>query len=302
MKEERIDFDGFYSFKSEHVKQRVVLKKTTGLAEAIAFMRDKQITSLTITDSADGKKEPDNLDFLTSFLFVEDIIISSYNENLDLSGLYNLTKLKSLYLVQSYKFKLDLSNFQALKSFKTEYWRASYKSVFDLNKINSLSIKRYKESDLSMLKSLTKLNHLEIITGSVKSLKGIEEISTIKKLELHYVYGLNSLEFAPINIKTLIIQNLKNLMNIDSVQNISQLKFLEIISCGDITSISTLKDLRKLEHLRIVGNTKILDGEMKYLTHIPKVTFRDFNFYSHINVEGKAVVNKKRITTQHMKS
>ncbi|MEA3445854.1 MAG: hypothetical protein U9R19_14140, partial [Bacteroidota bacterium] len=124
-----------------------------------------------------------------------------------------------------------------------------------------------------------------------------ENLPSLKRLGVYYCRKIINLDFLPSNIEKLTLQNLPNLNEIRGLSVVKMLSFLKIEGCKDIDSIQVLNDLEKLKEVRIITNTKIIDGDMSSLIKIEKVIFRDYKYYTHLNENFKAVENKKRVTT-----
>jgi len=63
------------------------------------------------------------------------------------------------------------------------------------------------------------------------------------------------------NIEFLLFENCKKVENFFEVAKFKNLKDLEIINCGAIPSISFIKDIPMLKHLKFV-KTNVLDGNL----------------------------------------
>ncbi|EJO5346818.1 leucine-rich repeat domain-containing protein [Clostridium botulinum] len=130
------------------------------------------------------------------------------------------------------------------------------------------------------------IKELNLHNKNIKSLKGIEYLKNIKKLDISdngisdisYLKGLDSLE-------SLNLYN-NNIDNISSISNLSKLQYLNI-SKNKIADISYLKSLNYLQHLDLRENKieyiNALDGKIS-LVHlfIANNNIRDFSAISKL--------------------
>jgi hypothetical protein len=84
------------------------------------------------------------------------------------------------------------------------------------------------------------------------------------------------------SIETLDLTNCPNVSNIDYFNNLNNLRNLRIENCRDIQTLKPLKELKNLKEIILIGNTRIVDGDMTPLQGVNKVFFpKKYNHYSH---------------------
>ncbi len=110
-------------------------------------------------------------------------------------------------------------------------WRPKRKSLFKCTQLEDLWIGKYTGKNLSLFKNFSNLKSLRINTGSITSLEGIENLTSLENLylaqttKLEDISAIQSLS----NLKSLTIHNCKRLKNIELVNKLSNLEYLNIM-------------------------------------------------------------------------
>lgn len=145
--------------------------------------------------------------------FLENIpkdLLEGLNYNIDYSvDLSKLSGFKNLrFLMVPYKYKNlpDLTQFRKLEFLSIRY-KKSVQSVLNCSWLKRLSLDSYPFEDLTPLSKLTSLETLHISGRKIKRLKGIENLTSLTKLDMNYCTGLENvfgLESCP-TLKTVIL-------------------------------------------------------------------------------------------------
>lgn len=176
-----------------------------------------------------GKSNIESLDFLMNIPYIQFLQIRG---NIDYSPLYKLQHLKLLSISGSNEIYVDKIN--GLESFSTAYPN-NVKGVDAAKSLKSLKLVGfYSPGNFKNLNFLTRLNNLDtLILGNINisNLEGIQYL---------------------INLKVLILENMKKLENISHLSYLSNsLKNLRIESCNKIKDFDVIKYLQVLEFLSI---------------------------------------------------
>lgn len=175
------------------------------------------------------KNFPANINAIKSVPQIKYIQINDYSWEFDYSAIYSLHQLEYLSVYTTDKKEINFSLFPNLKS-TAIFWREKAKSLYNCQQLEHLFLGKYSATDLIQLSNLTNLKYLRINTGSLRNLKGIENLKNIETLLLIQAVKLEDLsgiELLP-NLTTLRIDNCKSIQNIDLVKKLRKLKIIEI--------------------------------------------------------------------------
>ena len=187
----------------------------------------------------------------------------------DLSPLENLTNLKQLALgvdqVEDLKPLAGLHKLQEL----TLYGEMNISSLNALSGLTSLKTLRLSTNtgnstcvfveDLSGLSNLTQMETLELFCSGLKSFKGLEGMTSLKKLQMYVDSGLQDISalkgltaMEELNIWT---SNSNNpwLKDLDAFSNMTRLQTLQFSADG-LENLDGIANLTNLQTLRFYGN------------------------------------------------
>ena len=231
--------------------------------------------------------ELDALPCLRFFPNVSDLILSPGSIHMEnLPYLYNLPirRLKlDYYSDELDEYSIDLGAFSHLTHIfsRTQF---NFRNVENCTKLRMLTVQEWYTRDLSYLRH-SNVEHLEIISGKLSSLNGIEKLSKIKTLSvsnqksLSYVTGIERC----IQLEHLEIESC-NKLNLDLLPSLPSIKSLVIIGQQTINNCSFFQRFPKLE--RLLLGVKIIDGDLSPLLNLKHCTLiTDHRHYSHRNSE-----------------
>jgi len=160
-------------------------------------------------------------------------------------------------------------------------------SSIDITNIEYAIFWHYKQKGLSFdsFPPSDKLLYLELNWANVKDFSGIEKLSALKRLELHYCTKLETdagLSVLSDKIEYLHINQSKKLQSIDEICKLSKLKVLCLNSCGPLENLLFLKMFPNLMDFRFV-DTNILDGDLTPLIEHPTIRSVGFLNKRHYN-------------------
>ncbi|MDP4146932.1 MAG: hypothetical protein Q8936_21075 [Bacillota bacterium] len=265
--------------KINNIEEESITISSNEIHEQIDYINNNNIRSIYINDTGYKSNE---IDFLKLCPNVEKVNIYSYQIT-NFSGLYNLEKLKVLYLDEA-KGEIDLSRFKKLEEFRGVH----NKYILGLGECKSLkivSLSKYKpkNKDLDELTNLENIEFLELIQGQITSLKGVGSLKKLTKLEFNRIYKLEIIDELEKNNESLKILKFECCKKIKNHNYVTLLKNLEILSfnnCGDIPSVGFIKELPKLRQFIFV-DTNVVDGDLSPCVGLEYSGFFDKKHYSH---------------------
>lgn len=254
------------------------------LNECIEYINQNQIKQISVMD---WYYERADVAFLSECPTVEEVSLNS-NYLKDVSGLYHIKNLKSLGLSESTvvdgKIEVDLEVFSNLEDLFL-HWSKRIKGLGKLTNLKELCMYKYapKERDLQELGNLENLEELVLTQCKISSLTGIGKLKNLRKLELNYLRTLNDLgDLEGLNhyLQKLEIETCKKIENLYKIGHLKALEFFILTNCGDIPSLSFVKELHQLKHFAF-GGTNVLDGDLSPCMGIDYIHFTEKKHYSH---------------------
>lgn len=272
-----IQKDGF-NFFDGLISDYIVVEENR-IRDYVDYICKHSIRAVAIIDIYFRKN---NLDFLKECIFIEKInVSSSFIE--DYSGLASLKKLKELSLEEP-KDRVNLSMFKQLEILSV----GLNKNIIGIEESSSLKVLhlwKYKPKSKSLeeLSELTNLEELVLTQSQITSLKGLNNFSRLKKLEMNYNSKLENIDEAgkaQNELKELVIESCKSIQNYACLNLLKELIKLTIYNCSDIPSINFVKDLPKLKFFVFMGSN-VIDGDISPCIGLEYVAFTDKKHFSH---------------------
>lgn len=257
----------------------LVYKKGITFKEAKAIIKDKKLEGLRIFAHLKDDRL-DSLDFLKDYSFLERLDIASVVDY-NFEFLESLSQLKSLSIDIEGTNEINLSHLYNLKSL-TINGNHPLIGFEDLLKLNYLSLMGYNEDILTIVAKQLNLKELTISSSPIKTLNGLQNLTYLEKISLRNckklisIKELNNLS----NLRDLKIDTCPKLNNISYLTNLPNLSILKLNDCKGIQSLDFLVKLNKLTELYLLGNTNILNGDLKPAANIMKVYTRNRSHYN----------------------
>lgn len=230
------------------------------IEEGLTFMKEKGIKSLAI-NSAWGWKNKKPISFLKDHPWIEGV--SLVEDDLEISVINELHKLKVLLLSgDKYKGELDFGNFPDLRVFRGKWDVKRYARLNRCIECQEININKFPWENFEEIRSLNKLEKIELNYGRLQNLNGIENYKMLKDLniysqpELLSLTGLQSLSEC---LEILAIQKCKNIREYDQIGELKGLKALLLSESSPIGSVGFIHDMRNLE--RVYLGLEILDKD-----------------------------------------
>lgn len=203
----------------------------------------------------------------------------------DITPLESISNLEYLGLQCEFTKAPDFSKLKKLKVFKA-LWRPKAKTIFSCDELNLLNIVNYPSENLKELNKMSLLRRLQLTSKKIKSLSGIEELSSLSILDLaecpklENISGIDKCQ----QIEIVEIENCKRVYDIAILSELKNLKEVVLTDCGTVKSLRPLANSQSLESITFIGDTTIEDGELTSLLDIPtlkKMWFVNKRHYSH---------------------
>lgn len=243
------------------------------------YYRDRKIDRIGI--SPVRGYEIDNVDFLNRYPDVSGlVIVFPPGVEFNTSPLSVLSELRSLTL--SAPVGLQLKRFKKLTEF-SGYWHKDL-DLSGCDNIERLNISGYKTKtgDLTAFPDLPLLKHLALTQCSIASLRGISKFRLLISLSVAYSSKLEDLDEIGMltNLEVLDFQKCPRIKQYDVFRSLKNLRVLRVNSCGEISSLSFINEIPRLEEFRFV-NTNVEDGNLTPLLRLDRVGFLPKKHYSH---------------------
>lgn len=222
-----------------------------------------------------------NVDFLSDYSFLEALDITSLDDY-DFKFLSDLPKLKRLSIFVEGSSEINLAAQVDLNYLAIQWRKGKIKGLEHCQKLETLCLVEYKESDFLPINVLRQVRSLQVKTASVKTLNGIKDLEFLQSLLLGYCPSLRSIR--PLNglrdLGSLEINLCTNIHDYENLTDLPNLKSLTIIDCKSIDSIGFIKNLPSLEKVALIGNTKVLDGDLTPLQGLKEYFFSPYPHYN----------------------
>lgn len=251
------NFRGYYmllhNFPDERLKPFINGSKKN-LVEHVNFICDNNVDSLIIYLK--------DINFLSECESVRRLKLFLPKKNCDFNfePLYTIKKLKNLHLHQlgyENKIELDFENLSCIEYLFLYIEDYSFiKNISKLDSLKALDLRDFNLKSIEMDIIPRNLNCLKLYGSNIKDLKGIENSTSLERIELN------------------VMDNLVDISDLSKIKN--TLKILKIDDCDKIKDFSVLNELKNLEYLELCGRNKIKD--LDFLNKMDKLKIFKFSF------------------------
>ncbi|MFQ2469214.1 leucine-rich repeat domain-containing protein [Aeromonas caviae] len=213
----------------------------------------------------------------------------------DITPLESISNLEYLGLQCEFTNAPDFSKLKKLKVLKL-FWRPKAKTIFSCDELNLLNVVNYPSENLKELNRMSLLRRLQLTSRKIKSLSGIEDLSSLSILDLADCPKLEDLSGIDKcqQIEIVEIENCKRVYDIAILSELKNLKEIVLTDCGTVKSLRPLAHSQSLESIIFIGDTTIEDGELTSLLDIPtlkKMWFSNKRHYSHTREQVMEVLS-----------
>lgn len=271
--------------KLRQVRDRIfLLIDTTNIDASVSFYESNSMDAIEFNYVRYPSAK--SFEFLDRFKDLKALTIIS-DEGIDITNLIAVKRpLEELSINRPFDQKLDLTLFQKL-NYLFIHWNKNIIINSEQTSIETLKVNGYKQKEFNELRFLPNLKRLEILSSSIKSLKGVECLTDLEFFGAYYLRGLETLEELSglKKIKKIEIQNCPKITDLSPFASLLELEELTINNSKEIDSLCPLKGLKKLKKIKLLDNTKVLDGDMSPLIGLEFAAFENRRHYSHTNEE-----------------
>lgn len=260
-----------------------LLHSTHSLEEHITLINTQKIKKAIVI--------AENISFLHACPGLEylSIIPSHTCRKFDFSPLYAMTNLKWLFLVTAFgpddkKFAhVDCSKLSNVRRLSVD---GKQKEFFadGLCNLRSLFLHSgaFHHENLDVLHDCTNIRNLWFTQDPICSLSGIEQLTSLKRLELDLCSKLEDISALASCGETLTWLTIQSCNKIKDFSVLSKLKNLEYLTIKGNNAIPNLSFIKQMPNLKqLLFTIKVEDGDLSYCEGIPYVHFVDRRHYSH---------------------
>ncbi|KAB1156550.1 leucine-rich repeat domain-containing protein [Flavobacterium luteum] len=271
--------DGFKVL--EHNDYKSLFMDSSRIDDCINFLFKNNIRKISINYYQGFKTN--NLDFLLKIKdFIEGISISG--DKFDYSVLNKMIKLKTLQYSDDKNNVINLSNFPDLETLSCDF-TLNLKGLESCVNLKKLILSKFnpKVKDLSNFPIFENLTELYLFQTNIISLKGIDRLNNLKKLQLYSgnkLESISDLNYLSNGLEEIEIEKCKKIKDYEVLGNLKLIKRLLILDSNEIPTISFIKNLNNLEFFSF-GGTNVVDGDLSYCENINYVGFDNKRHYSH---------------------
>jgi len=190
---------------------KVLILKGEWTDEISSYMQVNEIFALRLTDSLGFKGH--DITFLSQLGFLLSLELYCWDAN-GIKVIESLPQLEVLGLQYKSAQGIDFSAFSKLRVALVT-WSKGLGSLFNISSLEKLNIKNYPHSDLMPISSMHELKELHLTSRKLESLRGIEQLNKLEKLDLY---------------------NCQNLTSLLGTEKCPDLKTIEIEACNRVSS------------------------------------------------------------------
>lgn len=213
----------------------------------------------------------DTITIHESFEFIEQIHIIDSNIK-DISFIYNFANARVINIQNDDRTKLDFSNFKNLESLFL-IWRKGTTNLFNQKSLKILKLHKFKDKITPDFDPDMQLEELWFSISPANNLNSLSKLKNLKILHLGYLRFLEDSCWIKdlLNLEILTIHSCKNISDniIENVCELVNLKRLFFSKMGEIPTILPIQNLKKIESIGFIENTKIKDGNFEPLLQLP---------------------------------
>jgi hypothetical protein len=244
------------------------------------------------------RTDPGNTSLLRSLPHLQRLHIINRTQD-HLSVISELKGLRVLTIESNTVVHIDMTFWPELEELAFT-WNGRFCNLDKAAKLAILRVWSWKKTDVGLLSSAPQLRALELVRGSVRSLRGIEACKELERLSLSHLSRLD--DFAAISglksLRILNIESCRGLKALDEVAALSRLQALSLNNLGPIASLNPLSSNCNLRKLFFAGSTNIVDGDTNIVNRLPIIDFafqnRKHYNYNYNHRETRAERNAKR--------
>ena len=171
------------------------------------------------------------------------------------------------------KAALDFGALPHLRSVAGE-WKLIRATLDRVEALQNVITWRFDEADLHSFRNHFALERLLLKEApNLESLVGLADLTKLAKLGVIVARRLNDIsDIAGLgsSLRHLGFEGCPGIDVLDDLGSLANLQFLGISDCGDVGSLGPLRGLDQLEEFYAWGSTRIVDGDLSLLSHLPR--------------------------------
>lgn len=154
-------------------------------------------------------------------------------------------------------------------------WALIRPTLNELAELREVVTWRFDEVDLHAFRDHVNLRRL--VVKDAPLLESLDGIGSLPDLEVLRIIGARRLrDIADVadleaTLREFELEGCQSLSAIDDVASLVNLRFLGVSDCRDIESLAPIKELENLEELYAWGSTRVVDGDLSPLAHLPQL-------------------------------
>lgn len=190
----------------------------------------------------------------------------------DLSPLKQRENVEHLAFQVELKRIFDLSGLPRLETLKFAH-SAKTKNLQGCHRLKHLNVMAYPGESIALLTSMKSLERLQITSRKLRCLQGVADLEKLRILDLAgcpnltSLVGLEQVE----TLEELEIADCKAIASLPNLSSLRHLRSLLIENCGTLESLQFLNAHGGLERVLIIGETRIVDGDLIPLKTLPNL-------------------------------
>ena len=224
-----------------------------------------------------------------------------------LTVISELKGLRTLTIESNTRVNIDMTFWPSIEELAFT-WSANFSNLKKATKLASLRVWSWKDKDLGLLSDVPQLRTLEVVRGSVQSLRGVEACAQLENLSLSHLSRLE--DFHPIcalkSLRALSIESCRRLANVNDLGTLSKLQMVSLTNLGVIATLAPLSSNGNLKKLFFAGSTNIADGDTDIVNRLEIIDFafqnrKHYNYnYNHrqTRAERRAEYSAKRFLSE----
>lgn len=214
----------------------------------------------------------ESFDFLKDFNFLKFLSIASRDDH-DYDFLNFFGGLHEFSVITEGKKIIDLKPLKELRKLVLEWRKNKILGIEHCLNLEYLAAIDFDQVDFSLLEKAPQLKTFRVKTSKIKSVHGLEFVPYLEDLLIANCRSLESVKSISNhkNLRTLHVEACKKIMDFEYLEGLPNLEKILIMDCGDIASLGFLRNFPSLNEFRLIGRSKIIDGDLSPLENIKTV-------------------------------
>lgn len=265
---EKTYFGRDFRFYQVDVKEKIDVKK----------LQTKGVDSLIAVINEEGKNYK-NIENVSAFSTARGLsLFGNYD---DLDDLSQFKSLEYLSIDVLCKKEIPFQDLENLWYINLNYDKKTCRQIFECKALEYIYIDNYKELDTSTFENFIKAKNISLRKANFTEFS-IENMSNLEHFSLGYNTKIQDISFLKdASLKSVGFANCKNVKNWEILGTLKNLEALYLENIKDIPSLDFLFGLNHLKTIRITGDVKVLDGQIKNILQRPNLE----NFFIPIRKE-----------------